>query len=145
MRGLNKAMLLGYVGKDPELRYTSSGTAVASFSLATNESWKDKEGERQERTEWHNCTAWGKLAEIVGEYVKKGSKLYVEGKIQTESYEKDGVKKYTTKIVVAQLLMLDSKESGSDESTSDPEPEPKASAKGKTGKKSTPKDDDLPF
>lgn len=107
MRGVNKVIVVGNVGKDPETRYTPAGLAIASFSIATSESWKDKTtGEKQERTEWHRCTAFGKLAEIIGEYVKKGSQLYVEGSLRTEEYEKDGVKRYTTKIIVNEMRML---------------------------------------
>ncbi|HEX5434146.1 MAG TPA: single-stranded DNA-binding protein, partial [Candidatus Angelobacter sp.] len=84
---MNKVILLGNLGKDPEIKYTPSGTPVARFSLATNERYKDKSGEWQERTEWHNIVAWQRLAEIVGEYVKKGSKLYIEGRLQTSSWE----------------------------------------------------------
>jgi len=105
-RGLNKVTLIGNLGKDPELKYTNSGVAVATFSLATSDSWKDQEGNMQERTEWHNIVAWRKLAEICGQYLKKGSQVYIEGKIQTRSYEKDGVKKYMTEIIADQLLML---------------------------------------
>ncbi|HLP17657.1 MAG TPA: single-stranded DNA-binding protein [Bacteroidota bacterium] len=106
-RGLNKVMLIGNLGKDPELKYTNSGIAVATFSVATADSWKDAEGNMQDRTEWHNIVAWRKLAEICGEYLKKGKKVYIEGKIQTRSYEKDGIKKYITEIVADQLVMLD--------------------------------------
>jgi single-strand DNA-binding protein len=106
-RGLNKVTLIGNLGKDPELKYTNSGVAVATFSLATSDSWKDQEGVMQERTEWHNIVAWRKLAEICGQYLKKGSQVYIEGKIQTRNYlDKEGVKKYITEIVADQLLML---------------------------------------
>ncbi len=109
-RCINKVILIGNLGKDPELRYTSSGVAVASFTLATNESWKDPEGNVQERTQWHNIVAWRKLAEICGEYLKKGSKVYLEGKLQYRNYDdKNGVKRYVTEIVLDELIMLDSK------------------------------------
>ena len=109
-RCINKVILIGNLGKDPELRYTSSGVAVASFTLATNESWKDPEGNVQERTQWHSIVAWRKLAEICGEYLKKGSKVYLEGKLQYRNYDdKNGVKRYVTEIVLDELLMLDSK------------------------------------
>lgn len=109
-RSINKAILIGNLGKDPELRYTSSGVAVASFTLATNESWKDPEGNLQERTQWHNIVAWRKLAEICGEYLKKGSRVYLEGKLQYRTYDdKNGVKRYVTEIVMDEMLMLDSK------------------------------------
>jgi single-strand DNA-binding protein len=110
-KSLNKVMLIGNLGKDPELRYTTSGTAVATFSLATNESWKDADGNVQERTEWHNIVAWKKLAEICGEWLKKGKKVYIEGRIQTRSYDdkNTGTKKYITEIVADNMIMLDSK------------------------------------
>ncbi len=107
-KSLNKVMLIGNLGKDPELRYTSSGVAVATFTIATNESWKDQEGNFQERTEWHNIVAWRKLAEICSEWLKKGKKVYIEGRLQTRSYDdKNGVKKYVTEIVADDLIMLD--------------------------------------
>jgi single-strand DNA-binding protein len=95
-KSLNKVMLIGNLGKDPELRYTTSGVAVATFTLATNESWRDQDGNTQERTEWHNIVAWRKLAEICGEWLKKGKKIYLEGRIQTRSYDdkNSGIKKY---------------------------------------------------
>ena len=107
-KSLNKVMLIGNLGKDPELRYTTSGVAVASFSIATSESWKDQEGNMQERTEWHNIVAWRKLAEICGEWLKKGKRVYIEGRIQTRSYDdKNGVKKYITEIIADDMIMLD--------------------------------------
>ena len=108
MAGMNKAILIGNLGKDPEIRYTPSGTAVANFSIATSESWTDKEsGDKRERTEWHRIVAWGKLAEICGEYLHKGKQVYVEGRIQTRDWEdNDGVKRYTTEIIINQMLML---------------------------------------
>jgi single-strand DNA-binding protein len=129
-RSVNKVILIGNLGKDPELRYTSSGVAVASFTLATNESWKDQDGTVQERTQWHNVVAWRKLAEICGEYLKKGSKMYLEGKLQYRTYDdKNGVKRYITEIVMDEMLMLDSKggaqaagESSAPREESSPEP-----------------------
>jgi single-strand DNA-binding protein len=120
-KSLNRVMLIGNLGKDPELRYTTSGVAVATFSLATNESWKDQEGNAQERTEWHNIVAWKKLAEICGEWLKKGKKVYIEGRIQTRSYDdkNTGTKKYITEIVADNMIMLDSK--GSSEGASVPQ------------------------
>lgn len=106
-KSLNKVQLIGNLGRDPELKYTSAGVAVATFSIATSDSWKDQEGNLQERTEWHNIVAWRKLAEICGEWLKKGKRVYIEGKLQTRSYEKDGIKKYMTEIVADQLIMLD--------------------------------------
>lgn len=110
-RGVNKVILLGNVGGDPELRYTPSGAGVANFSIATNESWTDKNsGERQERTEWHRIVAWGRLAEICNQYLRKGSKVYIEGSIQTRSWEgQDGQRRYTTEIVAREMQMLDSR------------------------------------
>jgi len=112
-RGINKVILVGNVGQDPETRYLPSGGAVTNLSLATSESWKDKNsGEQQERTEWHRVTFYNRLAEIVAEYVKKGSKLYVEGRLQTRSWEQDGVKRYATEIIANEMQMLDSRGAG---------------------------------
>jgi single-strand DNA-binding protein len=112
-RSVNKVTLIGNLGKDPELRYTSSGVAVATFSMATSESWKDPDGNAQERTQWHNIVAWRKLAEIVGEYLKKGSKIYLQGRLQYRNYDdKNGVKRYVTEIVMDELVMLDSRGGG---------------------------------
>lgn len=109
-KSVNKVILLGNLGKDPELRYTNAGVAVATFSLATNESWKDNDGNVQERTQWHNLIAWRKLAEISSEYLKKGSKAYIEGRLQYRTYDdKNGVKRFVTEIVVDNLVMLDGK------------------------------------
>lgn len=139
---VNKVILVGRLGKDPEMKYTQSGDPVANFSVATDESWKDSNGERQERTEWHRIVAFKKLAEIIGKYLTKGAQVYVEGKLQTRSWEKDGEKKYSTEIVATSLTMLGKK---SDDNGSD---KPKAE-----GKKSKPApkrgaeidDDDNPF
>ena len=109
-RGINKVILVGNVGTDPEVRYMPSGGAVTNITLATSESWKDKQtGQPQERTEWHRLVFFNRLAEIAGEYVRKGSKLYVEGSLRTRQWEQDGVKRYTTEIVVNEMQMLDSK------------------------------------
>lgn len=106
-RGVNKCILLGRVGKDPEVRYTRSDTTVASFSLATSEVWKDKSGNKNEATEWHHITAFGKLADIVRQYVTKGMELYVEGSIKTEQWtDKEGNTRYTTKIMAKDIQML---------------------------------------
>jgi single-strand DNA-binding protein len=110
-RGFNRVVLIGNVGKDPEIRYTTSGVPVVTFSLATSEMWKDKDGIQQERTDWHNVIAWRKLAEIIQEIVKKGSRLLVEGKIQTRSFEKNGEKRYVTEIVADNVLLLDGRKS----------------------------------
>ena len=112
-RGVNKVILIGNLGGDPEVRYTPDGVAVANFSLATTESWKDRSGERQERTEWHRLVQWRQLAEIAKNYLSKGSKLYVEGKLQTRSWDdQNGQKRYTTEVVVNEMEMLDSREGG---------------------------------
>ena len=113
-KSLNKVQLIGNLGKDPELSYTPSGVAVAKFSVATGERWKDQEGNMQERTDWHNIVAWRKLAEICGQYLKKGSKVYIEGKLQTRSWDdkNTGVKRYATEVVADDLIMLDSKGAG---------------------------------
>lgn len=109
-RGVNKAVILGNVGDDPSIRYMPNGKAVANFTVATSESWKDQQGQKQERTEWHRCTAYDKLAEIIGEYVKKGSKLYLEGKLQTRKWQdQQGQDRYTTEIIVSEMQMLDGK------------------------------------
>lgn len=106
-RGINKVILVGTCGKDPETRYMPSGGAVTSISIATNEKWKDKQtGQDQERTEWHNLTFFGRLGEIAGEYLQKGKQIYVEGKLRTESHVKDGVTKYYTKIIVSEMQLL---------------------------------------
>jgi len=107
-RGINKVILVGNLGNDPEIRYMPNGNAVANVSLATSDSWKDKAtGEQQEKTEWHRVVFFNRLAEIVEQYVKKGSKLYVEGRLQTRSWEQDGVKRYSTEIVASEMQMLD--------------------------------------
>jgi single-strand DNA-binding protein len=115
-RSVNKVILVGNLGKDPEVKYTASGTPVANFSIATNERYKDRAGEWQERVEWHHIVAWQRLAEIVGEYVAKGSRLYVEGKLQTSSWEdkQSGDKKYRTEIVARELVLLGPHTSDSD-------------------------------
>ena len=108
---VNKAILVGNLTKDPEQRFTGSGTAVCNFSLATNEKYKDKSGEWQERAEFHNIVSWSKLAEICGKYLKKGKQVYIEGRIQTRSYDdKSGNKKYVTEIVADQMQMLGGRE-----------------------------------
>ncbi len=106
-KSVNKVILIGNLGKDPEVKYTPSGTAVANFTLATNERYKDKDGQWQDRTEWHNIVAWQRTAEIVGEYLKKGRSVYVEGRLQTRSCDdKDGQKHYKTEIVAQDLVLL---------------------------------------
>lgn len=110
-RGVNKVILIGNVGADPELRYTPGGTAVSNFNMATNESWNDSGGEKQERTEWHRIVVWGRLAEICNQYLRKGSKVYIEGRLQTRSWDgQDGQKRYTTEVVARDMQMLDSRD-----------------------------------
>lgn len=110
MAGINKVILVGNLGKDPEVRVLEGGRKVANFSLATTESYKDKNGERVENTEWHNISFWGPISEVIEKYLKKGSQIYVEGKIRTRSYEdKEGVKKYVTEIVGQTMTMLGNK------------------------------------
>ena len=107
-KSLNKALLIGNLGSDPELRYTSSGVAVASFAIATNIRWTDPDGNTQEKTEWHNIVAWRKLAEICGEWLKKGRRVYIEGRLQTRTWDdKNGVKHWKTEIVADDMIMLD--------------------------------------
>ena len=109
-RSVNKAILVGNLGRDPELRHTASGQAVASFTVATNRSWKSQDGTANEETDWHNIVAWGRLAEICQQYLQKGRKVYVEGRIQTRSWDdaKTGQKRYMTEIVANQMIILDS-------------------------------------
>lgn len=113
MASLNKVMLIGNLGKDPEVRYTASGTAVVGFSLATSEKYKSKSGEWEEKTEWHNITLWGRLAEIAGEYLAKGKTVYIEGRLQTRKWQdRDGKDRYTTEIVGEKMQMLSGKGEG---------------------------------
>ena len=140
-KSLNKVTLIGNLGKDPELSYTASGIAVAKFSIATGEKWKDQDGNVQERTEWHNIVAWRKLAEICGQYLKKGSKVYLEGKLQTRSWDdkNTGVKRYTTEIVADDLIMLDGKGNSAGDTSNNAGSAPMAEPAGE------PEKDDLPF
>ena len=113
MASVNKVILLGNLGRDPEVRYTPGGDAVASMSIATTESWKDKSGQRQEKTEWHNVVMYRRLAEIAGEYLKKGSQVYIEGRLQTRKWQdKQGNDRYTTEISADHLQMLGQRDSG---------------------------------
>lgn len=117
-RGINKVILIGNLGADPETRYMPNGNAVCNVTLATSDSWKDRNtGQLQERTEWHRVVFFGKLAEIAGQYLRKGSKVYIEGRLQTREWEKDGIKRYTTEVVVdmgGQMQMLDGRGDSSD-------------------------------
>lgn len=112
MAGLNKCMIIGNLGRDVELKYSQNGTAVGRMAVATSDSWTDAQGQKQEKTEWHNVTVFQKLAENCEKYLKKGSKVFVEGKLQTDSYEKEGQTHYSTKIIANVVQFLDSKESG---------------------------------
>jgi len=147
MASVNKVILVGRLGKDPEVKYTQNGVAVASFSLATDEQWKNKEGEKQQKTTWHNLVLWDKLAEIAGQYLTKGQQIYVEGKLQTRKWEdKDGNTRYTTEIVIANLVMLGSKsdnEGSSDEKSARKKAAPKKSEPQEDGLGVG--DDDIPF
>ena len=147
-RGVNKAIILGSLGQDPEIRHTASGAAVANISIATNEQWKDKEsGEMQERTEWHRVVFFGRLAEIVGEYLHKGSQVYIEGRIQTRKWQdKEGNDRYTTEIVANEMQMLGSKSSGTT-ANFDQTPQHEKSAPAAASEKSSNDDfdDDIPF
>ncbi len=112
-RGVNKVILVGHLGNDPEVRYMPNGNAVANLSLATSESWKDQQGQVQERTEWHRLTMYRRLAEIAGEYLKKGAQIYVEGKLQTRKWQdQQGQDRYTTEIIVDQMQMLGGRQEG---------------------------------
>lgn len=138
---VNKAILVGNLGRDPEVSYTPSGTAVAKFSVATSERWKDKNtGEMQERTEWHRITAFGRLGEICGEYLSKGRQVYIEGRIQTSSWEKDGITRYSTEIIASDMKMLGTKSSGDTYSSQGPSM-PEYMEPPMPGKE----DDDIPF
>jgi single-strand DNA-binding protein len=143
-RGVNRAIIVGNVGKDPEVKYMPNGNAVANITVATSEEWKDKNtGEKQEKTEWHRVVFFNRLAEIVEQYVKKGSKLYIEGKLQTRSWEQDGVKRYTTEIVANEMQMLDSKPNQATNQQSSPNAQ--QGSQGGTAPSFDNFDDDIPF
>lgn len=141
MRSLNSVKLIGNLGKDPEVKHMASGDAVANFTLATSESWKDKNtGEKQERTEWHKCVAWRKTGEIIGQYAKKGQKVYVSGKLQTRKWQdKDGQDRYTTEIQVQDVILLSARGEGGAESHAPRSPMPEEPAVAQDF------DDDIPF
>ncbi len=127
MSSVNKVIVVGYLGQNAELKFTPSGAAVSTLSLATTESWKDKAGAKQERTEWHRIVVWGKTAEVLAEYLTKGRLVYVEGKLQTRTWEKDGQKRYTTEIRADRVTLLGGRDGGNparrDEPTADQMPE----------------------
>lgn len=117
MASVNKVILIGNLGKDPETRYLSNGDAVTNITLATTDTWKGKDGEKNEKTEWHRVTFYRKLAEIVGEFLKKGSPVYIEGRLETRKWtDKDGVERYTTEIIANEMKMLGSKQGNSEQS-----------------------------
>jgi single-strand DNA-binding protein len=147
MGNLNKAMLIGRLGADPEVRYTQSNTAVATLSLATSERYKDANGEMQETTEWHRVVCWGRVAEIVQQYTRKGSQLYVEGPIQTRAWEdRDGQKRYTTEIKAVSVQLLDPPSGGAAGSPSVSRDMKGAGASNEPASmEGMPDDDDLPF
>ncbi len=154
MASVNKAIIIGNLGKDPEMRYMPSGDAICNFSIATTDSWKDKSGEKQEKTEWHRISMFGKLAEIAGEYLKKGSQVYVEGRLQTRKWQdKDGHERYTTEIVADRMQMLGSKSGGGSNFEVVDNPAASAPASAPAAKKPAPAkgagfddlDDDIPF
>jgi len=144
MASINKVLLIGNLGQDPELKYLQSGDAVCNFSLATTESWKDRDGNPQDRTEWHNIVAFKRLAEICGEYLKKGKQVYIEGRIRTRTWEdQNGVKRYTTEIVANEMKMLGRRD---DDMGSDSYQPRNQSNKSQQNKPPTvEEEDDLPF
>src|SRR5262245_39339093 len=154
MASINKVILIGNLGRDPEVRYMPEGGAVTNISIATTDTWKDKSGEKQERTEWHRVAFFGRLAEIAGEYLKKGSQVYVEGRLQTRKWQdKEGQERYTTEIVASEMRMLGRREGAGGEPMARESREP-ATAGASSGGRPAPKkgggafdqmDDDIPF
>jgi len=141
MASVNKAIIVGRLGRDPELRYTPSGQAVANFSVATTNRWKNQSGENQESTEWHNIVLWGRQAELAKEYLAKGRQVYIEGRIQTRNYQdKDGIQRYRTEIVGQVMQFLDSRGQASSDYSSPPPPDDDQAPMDNTVD-----DDDLPF
>lgn len=142
MASVNKVILIGNLGKDPDFRMTPGGQGVCNFSVATTDKWNDKAGKKQERTEWHNIVLWGRLAEIANQYLKKGSSIYIEGRLQTRSWDdKDGNKRYTTEIVGNMMQMLGKRSGGTSEGADAEAPEPQGPAPSGSGNVQ----DDLPF
>ncbi len=135
MGSVNKVILLGNLGRDPELRYTPNGTAVANFTIATNETWKDRDGQKQEHTEWHRIVVWGKLAEICGEYLRKGRQVYIEGTLRSRTYkDKEGVEKSVTEVRADNMVMIGRSDGGGQDS-----------GRGTSEKPPEYSDDDIPF
>ncbi len=149
-RGVNKAIIVGNLGRDPEVRYSANGNAIANVTIATTESWKDRQsGERQEKTEWHRVVFFSRLAEIAGEYLKKGSQVYIEGRLQTRKWEdRDGNERYTTEIVANEMQMLGGRGGGDSQSDSPPDysqAEAAPASRGGGGGQDGDFDDDIPF
>ncbi len=146
MPSLNKVMLIGNLGRDPEVRFTPDGSPVASFSIATSETWTDKSGTRQERTEWHNIVAWNKLADLAKRYLAKGRPVYVEGRIRTREWDdRDGNKRRTTEIIASQMVLLGSRPPGAEAGPA-PQPLPRNTPEVEPGPAENPiTDDDIPF
>lgn len=149
MRGVNKVILIGNVGGDPETRYMPNGNAVTNITLATTDSWKDKQtGQLQERTEWHRVVLFGKVAEIAGEYLRKGSQCYIEGRLQTREWEKDGVKRYTTEVVVdmgGTMQLLGGKRDGQPQDQAARQPAPRQQPSQQPQQQGDRFDDDIPW
>ena len=151
MASVNKVILVGNLGRDPEVRYMPNGDAVCNFSIATTDSWKDKNGEKQERTEWHNIVMYRRLAEIAGEYLKKGAPVYLEGKLQTRKWQdKDGKDRYTTEILADQMQMLGGRGEGGGQSGGGQAPSQRQQAPAQRQSAPAPSggnvpDDDIPF
>lgn len=151
MASVNKVILVGNLGRDPEVRYMANGEAVCNFSIATTDSWKDKNGEKQERTEWHNIVMYRRLAEIAGEYLKKGAPVYLEGKLQTRKWQdKDGKDRYTTEILADQMQMLGGRGEGGGQSGGGQAPSQRQQAPAQRQSAPAPSggnvpDDDIPF
>ena len=145
---INKVILVGFLGRDPEMRYTQNGRAMATFSVATTEKWR-KDGQQQEQTEWHNVVAWERLAEICGQYLRKGSKVYIEGKLQTSQWQQDGQTRYRTQIVARELKMLDNRQSSQGYQNQyrqpAPPPRPAQNYSGNYSNENQPEYDEPPF
>ena len=143
---LNKVILIGRLGRDPEVRYMPNGEAVCNFSVATSESWKDKNGQRQEATEWHNITMYRKLAEIAGQYLRKGSQVYLEGKIQSRKYQgKDGIERTAYEIIVSEMKMLGGNDGGQQNTQHTPPEQPRRQAQAAPAAPVEDIDSDIPF
>lgn len=148
MSALNKVLLIGNLGKDPEIRYTPDGTQVATFSLATSETWNDKSGNRQEHTEWHTIVAWNKLAELSKRYLSKGRQVYIEGRLRTREWtDKEGNKRRTTEVIASQMVLLGSRPQSAEAGGAAPQPYQKPAGAGEqeTGPDLGITDDDIPF